>query len=379
MNFRDLDQVATLVSGQHIESTLYGADESGTPYLTGPADFTVRYPHVSKWTKDPKVLARKTDVLVTVKGAGVGKVNWGCDAAIGRQLMAVRPNAFLLDQAFLFHFLKSQEQTLNRLAQGATVPGIGRDELLKLSLPVPALAEQRRIAEILDKADALRAMRRAVLTQLDTLTQSIFLDMFGPGGLHEKTCSLEPLSAVCRSISDGVHKTPTYLEDGIPFVTVRNITSGVLDLIDTKKIAREDHDLFTKRTKPEKGDVLVSKDGTIGIPCPVETSAAFSIFVSVALLKPKHDVIDQSFLTTQFRSDWIQHQIRASSKGIAVRHLHLEDFKRLLLIVPPLRMQHQFASRSRSLEAQRHLCEGSLRSLNALFASLQHRAFRGEL
>lgn len=300
----------------------------------------------------------------------------------GMNLLCIRPDAERVNAKYLLYALRSsdfRQQLLRIIKPAVNQASIAITDLKHVKLAIPPLKEQLRIAEILDKVDTLRAKRRAALAQLDSLTESIFLDMFGPGGHYERSSSLVPLSAVCRVITDGVHKTPAYVEKGIPFVTVKNITSGVLDLSETKKILQKDHETFTKRTKPEKGDVLVSKDGTIGIPCPVETGDDFSIFVSVALLKLKADVIEQSFLTAQFRSDWIQRQIRRNSKGIAIRHLHLVDFKRLSVIVPPLSLQSEFARCIRELERHKSLQITSLLGFNTLFASLQHRAFRGEL
>jgi type I restriction enzyme S subunit len=267
----------------------------------------------------------------------------------------------------------------NSLASGVNLPRISPQVLAELEIPLPSLAEQRRIANILDKADALRAKSRAALTELDALSQSIFLNMFGPSGDYRFQCSELTLEDVCSTISDGVHKTPSYESSGVPFVTVRNITSGSLDLVNTSKISEADHRTFTRRTRPEKGDVLVSKDGTIGIPCPVETDAEFSIFVSVALLKPRPDVLDQSLLIAQFQSELVQRQIRANSKGVAIRHLHLEDFRRLRLVIPPRELQREFGVRVSAVRDQVRKCSLALDGLDALFASIQHRAFRGEL
>ena len=262
---------------------------------------------------------------------------------------------------------------------GVGLQHVTRGMVEDLEIPLPPLGEQRRIAEVLDRAEALRAKRRATLAQLDSLTQSLFLDLFGPNGKHHLSCSTASLGSLCRSINDGVHKTPTYIESGVPFVTVKNIVTGALELTGAKFISEDDHRAFTKRTKPERGDVLVSKDGTIGVPCPITTDEEFSIFVSVALIKPKQELIDQSFLVVQFQSDWVQRQIRAESKGIAIRHLHLEDFKRLVFVVPPIGLQHEFARRVGAVKKLKTTQGASLAELDALFATLQHRAFRGEL
>jgi len=295
--------------------------------------------------------------------------------------LVLSPRRDDVDADFFYYLLGSKAvyAEFERRASGLTVKNLNIELVKGVKVSFPPLSEQRRIAEVLDRAEALRAKRRAALAQLDSLTQSIFLDFFGPNGKHYLSCSTASLGSLCRSINDGVHKTPTYIENGVPFVTVKNIVSGALDLAGTKFISEDDHRAFTKRTMPERGDVLVSKDGTIGVPCPIMTDEEFSIFVSVALIKPKKDLIDQSFLVAQFQSDWVQRQIRAESKGIAIRHLHLEDFKRLVFVAPPIGLQREFARRVQAVEKLKTAQRASLAELDALFASLQHRAFRGEL
>jgi type I restriction enzyme S subunit len=252
---------------------------------------------------------------------------------------------------------------------------VNRDSLLALRFPLPPLPEQRRIAEILDKAEALRANRRAALAQLDALAQAIFLDMLG----DTSRWPLVSLDSICRTIRDGTHKTPSYVQSGIPFVTVKNMVTGSLDLSGAKFISPEEHQLLTKRVKPERGDILISKDGTIGAACPVATDAVFSIFVSVALLKLRPALVDQTYLVSQFRAPWVQGQIDDRIKGIAIRHLHLIDFKQLRIILPPLSLQREFARRVAAVEKLKATYRASLAEMDTLFASLQSRAFRGEL
>ncbi len=330
-------------------------------------------------------LVARGDVLVsTVRPNlnGVARVPNELDGATASTGFCVlRARGQKLDGRYLFHWVRSPSFVADMVnkATGASYPAVSDRIIFDSRIPLPSLAEQQRIANFLDQAEALRAKRRATHAQHDSHTQSILHDLFGPSGTQRSRCVTGALESLCRSINDGVHKKPHYVESGVPFVTVKNMTSGELDLTRTKFISEDDHRGFTKRTKPERGDVLVSKDGTIGVPCPISTDAEFSIFVSVALLKPKFELIDQSFLVAQFQSDWVQRQIRAESKGIAIRHLHLEDFKRLLFIVPPIELQHEFARRVRSVEKLKTAQGASMAELDALFAALQHRAFRGEL
>ena len=98
---------------------------------------------------------------------------------------------------------------------------------------------------------------------------------------------------VCKKITDGAHKTPTYIEAGIPFLSVKNISKGIVDFSDTRFVSEREHKELYKRCNPELNDILYTKVGTTGIAKIVDTKKEFSLFVSVALLKPK-SIIDES-------------------------------------------------------------------------------------
>lgn len=150
-----LGEVVELISGQHIKSSDYNDNKNGVPYLTGPSDFGDKNPIFTKWTPTPKVLAHKNDILVTVKGSGVGKINLlnSDNVAIGRQLMAVRNLGLSLD--FIYVFLDSDYQNMQNQKVGIAIPGISREDILHKTLPLPPLAEQKAIVALVD--DLLRA------------------------------------------------------------------------------------------------------------------------------------------------------------------------------------------------------------------------------
>lgn len=167
-----LGEVATVISGQHILESDYNHDGRGIGYLTGPADFGVMKPAITKWTETPRVLCEPMDVLVTVKGAGVGKINLSPDVpvAIGRQLMAMRGHHGSIDTMFLFSFLITRFNYFQENAMGATVPGLSRGDLETLVTPLPPFEEQQRIAEVLhEQMAAMEKVRAATEEELATI------------------------------------------------------------------------------------------------------------------------------------------------------------------------------------------------------------------
>jgi type I restriction enzyme S subunit len=151
------------------------------------------------------------------------------------------------------------------------------------------------------------------------------------------------VEGLSTKVVDGVHKKPNYVPSGVPFVTVKNLTSGPgIDLENLKYITIEDHKAFTARANPERGDILVSKDGTLGVIRAVRTDSTFSIFVSVAMIKPV--LISMSdYLELALSSPPVQ--VQMVPKGSGLQHIHLEDLRRDCVPIPPV------AEQTRILEA----------------------------
>jgi len=150
-----LGDCVDLISGQHLLSNEYNEEERGIPYLTGPADFGIAHPIPTKWTENPKVVARLHDLLLTVKGAGIGKTNIvNTDAlCISRQLMAIRTLG--ANQRCLHIYIQSQFGALQNMGLGIAIPGIGRKDVLGLLLPLSPFSEQERIVAKVDQLMAL--------------------------------------------------------------------------------------------------------------------------------------------------------------------------------------------------------------------------------
>jgi type I restriction enzyme S subunit len=179
-----LGEIAEVISGQHLVDGEHNLQRRGVGYLTGPADFGLLQPTVSRWTETPKALCEPGDVLITVKGAGVGKVNMAPNTttAIGRQLMAVRANKNHVVGSFLFAFLKAQITYFQYKAVGATVPGLSRDDLLNLIIPLPSLPDQHSIANSLKnqlaQVDVARQASQEQLDGVKGLLAAVYRDAF---------------------------------------------------------------------------------------------------------------------------------------------------------------------------------------------------------
>ncbi|MEU1361814.1 restriction endonuclease subunit S [Micromonospora zamorensis] len=256
---------------------------------------------------------------------------------------------------------------------------VGRDALLRLAVPLPTLAEQRRIVEVLDRADELRTKRRKALAHLDDLTQSIFLDMFGDPATNSNHWKGVALGDVVHSASDGPHVSPTYVQDGVPFISTRHVRPGRVEWTDLKFISHADALLHWRKCRPEEGDILYTKGGTTGIAAAVTAERSFAVWVHVAVLKPNRSMVDSIWLEAMLNSQYCYRQSQTLTHGIANRDLGLKRMVRIKLFLPPLNLQREFAGRVAAVEKIKAAHRASSADLDALFASFQDRAFRGLL
>lgn len=162
------------------------------------------------------------------------------------------------------------------------------------------------------------------------------------------------LETLVEKITDGTHKTPKYTEDGIPFLRVTDIQSSSIDFNSIKYISKEEHEELIKRCKPEFGDILYSKNGTIGIPRIIDWDFEFSIFVSLCLIKicKNCSKINTKYLEQFLKSDSCFRQIRLRAKQGTVTNLHLEEIRELMVPLPSEREQEKIADILSTVDSQ---------------------------
>jgi type I restriction enzyme, S subunit len=297
-----------------------------------------------------------------------------------------------LDRQFLDYFIRTPAFHDQVAAQGSTnYAAIRSTHVLTYEMPLPSLGEQQRLVArveaIAAKAAEARSLRSQVAEETTALIRSELGRLFGDyyNGVRGEFAikRWERLSGVVDDVADGPHVTPTYVSDGVPFITVLNVTSGRIRFGDNKYITPEEHAQYQRRAKAERGDVLITKDGTIGVPCFVDTDREFSFFVSVALIKPKRDTLNGEFLTWALRIPYIQERIKAKSRGDMIRHLVLREIRDLTVPVPPLPDQRRIVSFLSNMQIQvdelKRLQAETAAELDALMPAILDQAFKGEL
>ena len=219
--------------------------------------------------------------------------------------------------------------TMETWATGGTFKELSKSKFSELQIPLPPLYVQR---EIVSEVDGYQRVIYGTQIVLDNYKPRILVDSEWP---------VKELAEVTTKITDGTHLTPSYTNAGVPFLRVTDITQSN----DSKKfISKEEHLELIKRCHPQKGDVLYSKNGTIGVAKVVDWDWDFSIFVSLALIRPKKDMVDPNYLELFLNSDMAYQQAIARSKSGTVTNLHLVDIKTIQIPIPPLELQHKIVA-----------------------------------
>ena len=290
-------------------------------------------------------------------------------------LLRLRVDAARCEPAFLVHQLHHSpdvERQLSLISGGAIMPGINVGRLKQLEVVLPPLAEQRRIAEVLDRAEALRAKRRAALAQLDTLTESIFLDLFGDPYRNPKQWPQARLDGVCSLVNGRAFKPEEWETEGLPIIRIQNLNDP------TKPFN------YTRQNLPEKvrvrtGDILFSWSGTPGTSFGCFRWSGPEGWLNQHIFNVRlNGELDGEFFICQLNLK-LGELIGKVHGGVGLQHVTKGMVDETTLLIPPISLQREFARRVAAVERLKAAHRASLAEMDSLFAALQHRAFRGEL
>jgi type I restriction enzyme, S subunit len=286
-----------------------------------------------------------------------------------------------VDHDYFYHLLGSDliYSEFSRRASGSTVKNLNIEIVKGVEVSLPPLEDQRRIAAILDQADAVRRKRKEAIALTEELLRSAFLEMFGDPVTNPKGWEVTELERVCHKVTDGTHQPPKWVSEGIPFLFVSNIVNGEIDFNVSKYITQDSWQTLTARSPIEVNDILYTTVGSYGNAALVRTEKRFCFQRHIAHIKPDTSQVNPEFLLGLMQSDGIRQQADRQVRGIAQKTLNLRELKKFQVLIPPFKAQENYVVVRRKLEKllNEHL-ENSEES-EKLFDSLLQRAFRGEL
>ena len=284
-----------------------------------------------------------------------------------------------------------------RYATGVSVPTLNRNFIHSIMLPCPPLPEQKKIAAVLSSVQDSKEKTEAAIEATRALKKSLMKYLFTYGAVSPEEAEDVPLKeteigmipeewevaklgdVVTRKITDGTHKTPSYTSSGIPFITATNLTDGRIDFGSCKYISQDEHLALIRRCKPEKGDILLSKVGTLGSTAMVDSDIDFSIFVQVALIKPMHRSIDSGYLKYSLTSSPMQRQIHQKSSQSTMKYIGVGKIAQLAIPLPPLPTQQHIADILSAVDHRIEAEENKRKALEALFKTLLNDLMTGSL
>lgn len=352
-------------------------------------------------------LIRKNDIIIvastgskTVIGrSGISKEDYN-DVAFGAFLMLIRPNR-RINSAYVGYYFQSNlyRNRIQSLANGVNINNIRADHILKAVIPLPPLAEQQRIVDRIEslfaKLDEAKEKAQAVVDGFEARKAAILYKAFNgelssnwrnANGISDITWHRKTLQDVCSmKITDGTHKTPVYCEpeQGVPFLSAKDVTSGSICWDNIKYIIPELHEELYSRLAPRMDDILLAKNGTTGMAALVDVEDIFDIYVTLAILRPDKDIILPKYLLRIINSPICKKQFDEHLTGIGVPNLHLRDIKNVQIVVPSLEEQAEIVLLLDSLlikeQQVKETAEAVLDQIEAMKKSILAHAFRGEL
>lgn len=335
--------------------------------------------------KSSAKLVSKGSLLIAMYGATVGEVSQlTFDATTNQAICNIQPDENVCDVNYLYRFLEASKSYLLSRRVGGGQPNISQSVIKDLDVPLPPLAEQRRIASILDQADELRQKRQQAIEKLDQLLQATFIEMFGDPVSNPKGWQIEPLKNNILHANNGLSRRRKELENvGDIVLRLQDVHyDGIHFDKELNRISLDDSE--KKRFSVDEGDILFIRVN--GNPEYVGRSAVFSgykepIFHNDHLIRIKlseryiPNFLSYCFNTPQGKNI-ISKQIKTSAGQHTVSQGGIEIMK---FYIPPIKLQEQWTNLYLKIEDQKKKLNEQLDMQNQLFSSLQNQAFNGTL
>ena len=375
---KELGTIHTGSTPKTNDESLFGGD---VPFVT-PGDLDA----VSPIQSTPRTLTEagvKTadllpaeSVLVCCIGS-LGKIGFaGRPVVTNQQINAVVFNPAKVHARYGFFACRMLKPQLELMAPATTVPIVNKSRFSELRIPVPPLEEQRRIAAILDQAETLRTQRRQALAHLDTLTQSLFLDMFGDPARNTLGLPMQALGDLGDWHSGGTPPRGSghYFEGDIPWFSSGELESMYVS--DSSEHISESAVRETSAKLVPAGALMLGMYDTAALKSSIAMNAcSCNQAIAFASIRSDRALTEYVYFAVQVgREDF-----RRLQRGVRQKNLNLSMVREIRIPAPTLALQQTFATRIQAIEALKATHRTALAQLDALFASLQQRAFAGEL
>ena len=322
---------------------------------------------------------QENDILFSIAGA-IGRV-----AIVDKNILPANTNQALAiirvpkgayEYNFLKYILKSPTiiKQFEKQKQGVAQINLSLKNIGDFEIPVISIEQQKKISLELDKITSLIDKRKQQLKKLDELVKSRFIEMFGDIVLNPFSWEKDYLGVVC-DVRDGTHDSPHYHSTGFPLVTSKNVTGGKIDLTDCSLISEADFNKINERSKVDMGDIIMPMIGTVGKPVIVNVKPNFAI-KNVSLIKFKDNSrVLNTFIRSLLQSDYFDDAVLSKIRGGTQKFISLGDIRKLVVIVPPMELQNQFADFIEQVDKLKFEIKQSLEKSELLKKALMQKYF----
>ncbi|MBB5325020.1 type I restriction enzyme S subunit [Anoxybacillus tepidamans] len=329
--------------------------------------------------KEEYIYATKSDVIIAWDGANAGTIGYGLEGAIGSTLAILRTDSNDVFTPYLGRFLQSKSKYLRETCTGATIPHISKKILEEIRIPIPSYEKQVEISKMLDKAKELIDKRKAQIEALDQLVQSLFWEMFGTYLTSNRNKMF--FGELVKEFRYGT--SVKSCEFGYPILRIPNIVNGIIDESDLKYCELPEKDFL--KLKLQENDLLFVR--TNGNPnyvgrCASVTKKQEGYVYASYLIRARIDLdkMNTEYVTKYMNSVFGRHEIiQKATTSAGQYNINTEGLGNILIPVPPLNLQEDFARKIKLIDAKKAILQRGLLELENMFNSLMQRAFKGEL
>lgn len=332
--------------------------------------------------KEEYIFANKNDVIIAWDGANAGTIGYGLEGAIGSTLAILRTDSNNSNNIFIPYigrFLQSKSKYLRDTCTGATIPHISKKALEEIKIPIPSYEKQIEISKILDKAQELIDKRKAQIESLEQLVQSLFWEMFGTYLTSNRNKMF--FGELVKEFRYGTSVKSG--EFGYPILRIPNIVNGIIDESDLKYCELPEKDFL--KLKLQENDLLFVR--TNGNPnyvgrCASVTKKQEGYVYASYLIRARIDLdkLNTEYVTKYMNSVFGRHEIiQKATTSAGQYNINTEGLGNILIPVPPLNLQEDFARKIKLIDAKKAILQRGLLELENMFNSLMQRAFKGEL
>ena len=386
-----LSDFATVISGYAFKSEWFGTGNDKVIRIGDLQEGSIQTEaaltvDASQYKISDNFKIQNKDILMALSGATVGKIAVASDADVGsyinQRVAIIRAKDEITADYLKFFFSGEFLDDLLKNAGGAAQPNLSPKQLLLMEIPFPPLAEQRRIASILDQADELRQKRQLAIKKLDQLLQAEFISKFHQKNYPEfKVSNLLENDKSMRTGPFGSQLLHSeFVEEGIHVLGIDNAVQNSFNWAKPRFITEKKYkDLKRYTVKPK--DVIITIMGTCGkcavvpddIPKAINTKHLCCITLDQNKCNP--EFLHSYFLLHPTARNYLE----SRAKGAIMSGLNMGIIKELPVELPPIEMQNEFSKLKQKVILQKTLMIEELSKLNELFQSLQNQAFSGTL